>query len=203
MKNIFLSFFLISTILSNPYSYCSDLGIQGTVYGIEEENLLEYILAKTEKVTLPDQEKFREKQIETFKKPQRVELGEASENKTYFFDPKVRVQEDIKDNEGLVVVKKGTVFNPLKTVSLNQDLIFFDGTKKEHLQWAEINPKSKWILINGDPIELEKEFNRPIYFDQSGAITKKLKIQNVPAKVSQQGLNLKIEEIFLGGLDEK
>lgn len=201
MKNFFLSFFLTSTIFSN--TYCSDLGIQGTVYKIEEENLLEYILAKTEKITLPNQEELRKKQIETFKKPQRIELGEASENKVYFFDPTVRVQEDIKDEKGLIVVKKGTIFNPLKTVSLNYDLIFFDGTNKEHLQWAKGNPTAKWILVNGDPIELENELNRPIYFDQAGAITKKLKIQNIPAKVSQKGLNLKIEEIFLGGLDEK
>jgi len=184
-------------------SYGLDFGVQGIVYKIEEEDLLEYILAKTEKITLPNQEKLRKKQIETFKKPQRIELSEASENKVYFFDPTVCVQEDIKDNEGNIVVKKGTVFNPLKTVSLGQDLIFFDGTKKEHIEWAKKNSKAKWILINGDPIELEKELNRPIYFDQSGAITKKLKIQNVPAKVSQKGLSLKIEEIFLGGVDEK
>lgn len=201
MKKSTLCFFLTSIMFSNSYGL--DFGVQGIVYKIEEEDLLEYILAKTEKITLPNQEELRKKQIETFKKPQRIELGEASENKVYFFDPTVCVQEDIKDNEGNIVVKKGTVFNPLKTVSLGQDLIFFDGTKKEHLEWAKKNSKAKWILINGDPIELEKELNRPIYFDQSGAITKKLKIQNVPAKVSQKGLSLKIEEIFLGGVDEK
>lgn len=201
MKKSTLCFFLTSIMFSNSYGL--DFGVQGIVYKIEEEDLLEYILAKTEKITLPNQEELRKKQIETFKKPQRIELGEASENKVYFFDPTVCVQEDIKDNEGNIVVKKGTVFNPLKTVSLGQDLIFFDGTKKEHIEWAKKNSKAKWILINGDPIELEKELNRPIYFDQSGAITKKLKIQNVPAKVSQKGLSLKIEEIFLGGVDEK
>jgi len=201
VKKSTLCFFLTSIMFSNSYGL--DFGVQGIVYKIEEEDLLEYILAKTEKITLPNQEELRKKQIETFKKPQRIELGEASENKVYFFDPTVCVQEDIKDNEGNIVVKKGTVFNPLKTVSLGQDLIFFDGTKKEHIEWAKKNSKAKWILINGDPIELEKELNRPIYFDQSGAITKKLKIQNVPAKVSQKGLSLKIEEIFLGGVDEK
>jgi len=201
VKKSTLCFFLTSIMFSNSYGL--DFGVQGIVYKIEEEDLLEYILAKTEKITLPNQEKLRKKQIETFKKPQRIELSEASENKVYFFDPTVCVQEDIKDNEGNIVVKKGTVFNPLKTVSLGQDLIFFDGTKKEHIEWAKKNSKAKWILINGDPIELEKELNRPIYFDQSGAITKKLKIQNVPAKVSQKGLSLKIEEIFLGGVDEK
>ena len=201
MKKSTLCFFLTSIMFSNSYGL--DFGVQGIVYKIEEEDLLEYILAKTEKITLPNQEELRKKQIETFKKPQRIELSEASENKVYFFDPTLCVQEDIKDNEGNIVVKKGTVFNPLKTVSLGQDLIFFDGTKKEHIEWAKKNSKAKWILINGDPIELEKELNRPIYFDQSGAITKKLKIQNVPAKVSQKGLSLKIEEIFLGGVDEK
>lgn len=202
LKFIPFCFFLGSAYLIPP-AYSLDLGVQGSVFRIEEEDLLEYILAKTNDISLPNQEEIIKAQIESFKKPQRVEIGEACEDRVYFYDPKVKVQADITDHEGNIVVKKGTTFNPLGTVSLNQEMIFFDATNKEHLEWAKQSPKAKWILVNGNPIELEKELNRPIYFDQFGVITKKLKIQNVPAKVSQEGLKLKIEEIFLRGSDEK
>ena len=52
-------------------------------------------------------------------------------------------------------------------------------------------------LVKGKPLDLEAKEKLPTYFDQFGSLTHKLKIKHVPAKVTQEGLQLKIEEILL------
>ena len=44
----------------------------------------------------------------------------------------------------------------------------------------------KIILIAGSPLKLSEELGIPIYFDQYGLITKKLRIKQVPAMVFQE-----------------
>ncbi len=71
-------------------------------------------------------------------------------------------------------------------MKVNEKLILIDGTKKEHLEWARSLRKGhKWVLVKGNPIELEKKHKIPIYFDQYGVLVKTFNIKNVPAKVSQ------------------
>jgi conjugal transfer pilus assembly protein TraW len=55
------------------------------------------------------------------------------------------------------------------------------------------------VLIAGKPLELERETNSPIYFDQFGELTKKFNITHVPAVVEQDGKYLKVTEINIGG----
>jgi len=52
-------------------------------------------------------------------------------------------------------------------MKVNEKLIFIDGTKKEHLEWAKSLGKGhKWILVKGSYRELEKKYKIPVYFDQ-------------------------------------
>ena len=113
------------------------------------------------------------------------------------------MQTDLKDHQGRVFAKKGTKINPLETVNLSHNLIFFDGDDEEQVAWAKekfsesIKTNSiRLILIKGAPLKLAEELNIPVYFDQGG-LTQKLGIHHVPAVVAQENLKLKIEEIKL------
>ncbi|MBA2368070.1 MAG: hypothetical protein H0V82_03495 [Candidatus Protochlamydia sp.] len=97
-----------------------------------------------------------------------------------------------------MLIKKGTSISPLEFINLNQELVFFDATQASHIKWVKSLPKeTKWIVIKGKPLELEEKENHPVFFDQFGAITKKLGIRCVPARVSQVEKRLRIEEIPL------
>ncbi len=195
MKTPFLRSFLYAlAVLATSFAYSADLGFQGCVFPIEEMDLLEHIENTIKSFPeCPDVE-FKE----SFKHPKPVGIGAALVNDVHFYDPTVTIREDIEDNEGNVIVKKGTSVNPLSKYSLDQDLLFFDATKTEQITWARgQGQKTKWILVDGHPSELEEQEQRPIYFDQFGVLIQKLRIKGVPAKVSQQGLKLKIEEFFL------
>jgi conjugal transfer pilus assembly protein TraW len=117
--------------------------------------------------------------------------------------------QDITDHRGQLIHAKGTKINPLETVSLSQDLIFFDGDDEEQVAWVKgkmsidgpqdssSSKQYKVILVKGPPLSLSEEWGLPIFFDQGGVLTKKLGITHVPALVSQEGLHLRIEEIAL------
>lgn len=80
-----------------------------------------------------------------------------------------------------------------------------------------LDPLPKIILTSGSPFELMEQWNslsknplsgnqlvgnqlvenQPVYFDQTGKLTKKLGIKHVPAVVTQEGLKLKVSEIAL------
>ena len=94
---------------------------------------------------------------------------------------------------------KGTQVNPLKEVSWGDPWLFIDGTDDEQLAVAGADHVSKIILVKGIPQEITKKLNRAIYFDQQGILSRKLGIQQVPCRVVQEGLYLKIHEFEPGG----
>lgn len=48
--------------------------------------------------------------------------------------------------------------------------------------------------MNGNPLALEEQEQRAIYFDQQGVLATKLDLTFLPAKVSQDHKQLQIEE---------
>lgn len=199
-----LKLIVISACLSGASLSAKNLGIHGHIYPIEEENLLHVLSRKVSALSEEEvfliQNKVKDHIVSSFKEPYPVEdIRETVKPRIFYFDPTICVQQTIYDHEGHVIVKKGTSINPLENLLLTQDLIFFDATNPLHIEWAKKQPAAKWILIKGRPLDLEEAEKRPIYFDQFGILTKKLKIHQVPAKVSQEGLKLRIEEILIKG----
>jgi conjugal transfer pilus assembly protein TraW len=187
-------------IFSSPLT-AKDLGVHGKLFPIEEESLLEYIkrqagaLSNEERVEI--EESCKKKIAERIKEPKCVQgLGIAKRYRCFFYDPSITANAEIKDSRGNVIVKKGMRVNPLRAHSLPEVLLFFDGTDDEHIRFAqEHNKSSFWVLVKGRPLDLEEEKQRAVYFDQLGVLVRKLGIQNIPARVSQEGNRLKIEEI--------
>lgn len=127
-------------------------------------------------------------------------LGRSQTRRTYYFDPSIQSNLDIKDAEGKVIVAAGKTLNPLDYTSLTQWLVFFDGTDEGQVKAAEaLARKYEWmvkpILVNGGPMDLMKRWKRTVYFDQGGYLVHKLGIENVPALVTQEGKRLRIDEV--------
>lgn len=53
----------------------------------------------------------------------------------------------------------------------------------------------KPVLVAGSYLELMQAWQRPVYVDQQGRLTRQLGITQVPALVSQEGARLRIDEL--------
>jgi len=181
-----------------------DYGVVGTTFEILEEDLLEVIERKlkifeAEGSLHEHQQKFAKQSQERIKRPKPVEgIKHTKEPRSFIYDPSIIVPYDLKDHQGKVFYAKGTKVNPLDYKSLTKPLLFIDGDDGPQVEWAiGLQPVSLIILTNGSPFELMKKLDSPVYFDQEGVLVKKLGIQQVPAKVTQQEKYLLIEEISL------
>lgn len=185
---------MILFLLWNSSLLAKDLGTYGQAFEIKEDHLLRYMQDRSKNMT-EDQLKRIGKTAQPNFKPVKG-VAKARTYRRFHFDPTVCSHEDILDHAQAIVIHKGTCVNPLEHVSLPAELLFIDGNDKGHLDWARSQKENaKWILVNGNPFELEYEEQRKIYFDQQGILSRKLAIENIPARVSQKGKLLQIEEI--------
>jgi conjugal transfer pilus assembly protein TraW len=106
--------------------------------------------------------------------------------------------------DGKLLYKAGTTVNPFDHMHLEKKLIFIDGRDEEQVEWfkgqrriEQIKEEDKLILVAGRPFDLEKELDREVYFDQSGSLVQKFKIEQVPAIVEQEEKVLRIREIVV------
>jgi conjugal transfer pilus assembly protein TraW len=175
-----------------------NLGTYGPTFEIAEPNLLEMIQQKLQslqdsgKIELHQQE--IQKRVEArIKRPKPVPgINKAETSSSRLYDPSFVLNEDIKDHQGRSLGKVGSSYNPLDYSLFGEPFLFIDGDDLVQLQWALSQP-GKIVLVSGSPLELEQQYQRPFYFDQGGILTKKFAIDQVPARVSQQGKMLLIE----------
>ncbi len=65
---------------------------------------------------------FKQRVIENSQRPAPVEgIKRAEKYEQRWFDPSIRLTEDLKDNEGRVFARKGEVVNPLKNRTVCPD----------------------------------------------------------------------------------
>ena len=200
-------FLIISTLVwiySAPLS-AKDFGRLGQTFEIKERDLLRVI---QDKLTLlsesgaleAHQTALQKRSIEQIKNPPPLnDLKRATQTRTFAYDPTLVVAQDLKDHRGQVFHKKGTRLNPLDQVSLKRELIFLDARDRDQIAWVtrqgEAFKNAKIILTGGSPFEWMETWQRPVYFDQGGVLTKKLGIQAVPAVVRGKGRVLEIQEM--------
>ncbi len=194
---------LIATAAS---PHAREIGVIGPVYPIAEPNLLEEILARLraagEDGTLARlQHEALAGVRQSVEHPAPVTgLARVTQARHFYFDPSIVVQEAILDIDGRVLVAPGTRVNPLDVVALSQALLFFDARDTKQLLHArklidERDGKVKVILTGGSYLELMRRWQRPVFYDQQGALTTKLGIRQVPALVTQEGARLRIDEL--------
>src|SRR3546814_2783426 len=93
-------------------------------------------------------------------------LVRASAARRWSFDPTITLETDIRGAKGELIHARGTRVNPLDSVPLRSDLLFFDGDDPDQLAWAlRVSPGAKLIMTKGAPMELMKARQRRFYFD--------------------------------------
>ena len=184
----------------NKTSTVKDYGVRGQTFTIKERSLLEVIMSRLKQAESNGkiaqlQEQFKEKVKSKVINPVAVAgIIKTEAPRIFYYDPSYSAPEDIKDDQGRVVVAKGTSVNPLVSIAWGQPLIFIDGDDESQLTWG-FKQTGKIVLVRGSPILLQEKLGKNFYFDQAGILTKKFGIKQVPAIVAQDGFQLKISEV--------
>lgn len=177
----------------------------GPVYEIAEPSIYEQLekllqekrdsgeLAKIEK-------EGRERSERSIRSPTPVEgLKLARLKRSWTYDPSVVATTDIRDNDGRVIVARGTAVSPLDQVSW-KPMVFFDQRDEAQVRYAqqrmqEWGGRGKAVLVAGNWIDLTKQWKQQVYFDQKGTLIERFGITAVPATVVQQGKVLLVTEV--------
>ena len=186
--------------------YAKDYGVLGQTYEIAEQDFLEYIEAKINRMQSNGQwhqleEQFTQQVKKKVERPTPVALSKAQESRTFLYNPSIVAPFDVHDNQGHLIVSKGTVINPLDRIQLSSTLLFFNADDPEQLDWAiaesKLHSKIKLILTSGSIKSTTRLFKQAAFFDLNGFLTTKFGIQAVPAVLTQSGKRLQISEVKL------
>ncbi len=205
MRILGLSIFLTLAVVSITV-FGADLGAVGPVYEITETDLIEVIKSRLDRMARSGelgrkQGEYRDRVIRGIESPKSIAgIRSTDTPRTFHMNPAMAVSRDIHDADGRLLFAKGTQVNPLDVVSLSKRLLFFDGGDTRQVAFAlrtmtKSQTSVKPILVGGEPLKLMRAWKRPVYFDQGGALVKRLGIQQVPAIVSQDGPRLRIDEV--------
>jgi conjugal transfer pilus assembly protein TraW len=198
----------LAALAAAARTWAEDLGTVGPTYAIEETHLLNAIerqLREKEKSgeLAHLEEAAKQRIIDSIEHPKPLAgIRRTERARSFYFDPSIVVRENITDAKGNIIVPAGTRVNPLEIVSLSKHLLFFDGTDERQVERARqliahYQGKLKPILVAGSYLALMQRWQLPVYFDQQAALTRKLGITQVPALVSQEGTQLRIDELAL------
>ena len=200
---------LLLAVASSAFAlpaHAQHLGVIGPGYPIAEPSLLALIQSKLrelaangglERLQRDSQARIR-RQIE---EPAPVAgLTRTATARTFHFDPSIEVPHPISDAEGRLIVAPGTRVNPLDVVSLSRPLFFFDARDAEQVELARRElagqrGQVKLILTGGSYLDLMRRMKQTVYYDQKGLLTTRLGIRQVPARVTQDGKRLRIDEL--------
>ena len=184
----------------------ANLGTIGPTYPVAEKNLLDVIMAQLRAKEASGELKRHEQEARdraayAVNNPRPVDgLRRAQAARTFYFDPTFTLQSNVVDSTGAVLFPAGTRKNPLEVVSLSKHLLFFDARDPRQVARAReliehYQGKVKPILVGGSYLDLMKRWNKPVFYDQEGALVRKFGIAAVPAIVSQEGQRLRIDEV--------
>lgn len=112
-----------------------DYGIRGEVIEIIEEDL---ITNMKERVREYDWEAAKKRALQNyFDDLKFVELAKSKADNQYEIDLSLTVKENIYDQQGRIVAKKGKVINPSDYSSLNQYIVVIDGMDEDEIDFAK------------------------------------------------------------------
>ena len=197
---------LIAALLLTAGAQARDLGTVGPVYPIAEPDMVDAIKdrlraqqASGELARIEAEGKRRI--MASIQTPAPVPgLRRAQVPRAWHFDPSIHFDEAVLDDKGRVIVPAGTTANPLDVVSLRSTWLLFDGRDPRQVALARAELAAakgpiKPILVGGSALQLSNEWKRPVYFDQGGRTVRRLGLTVVPARVTQDGRFLLVQEV--------
>jgi len=189
-------------------SQAKDLGIQANTFPIAEKDLSQSIKTKLTNLQSTGQlEEIQQKWITKTKakinRPTSVKgLTRAKITQERIHDPSIIVNNDIKDHMGRIIAKKGQIINPLHHKVLTQNIIFINADDQEQLDWSlsqrrqQKNPPII-ILTQGNIMDIMKEKQIRLFFDQNGFLTDHFNIRKLPSLIYQKNDKLIIKEVAI------
>ncbi|MGR9587084.1 conjugal transfer protein [Pandoraea sputorum] len=160
---------------------------------------------------------YRDRTIDSIKNPPSLGIKSDYASRIEIRELKFSIPSDYKDQTGRVIVRRGTIIEPLKIMPLTTGLLFIDGTDPRQVAYAIKRSQSeplKIVLTAGSPYNLRVKYRDvpwhggkgvPFYFDQRKMIINSLsmlygiEINRVPAALTQRGEKLAIEFGMGGG----
>ena len=198
--------------------YAREFAPLGTTFAIEETSFLEMLHKRLHEAEASG--KLEEMEAEAKKRIQKQVLypkavsgiRKTEVSRHFYYDPTLTVEDDIKDHRGVVIHHKGKRVNPLAYTSWGSPMLFIDGDDEAQVVWAlreHGQHHGKIVLVKGSPIELYRELHRELqrsgkakadvrfYFDQGGKICERFHMDRVPARITQEGKRLRIDEVVV------
>lgn len=208
MKHRHISVGLLAVLLPLSFAVLADdLGVVGPIYAIAERDVLELITSKLKNMEKTGelaklQEDYKNKVVAGIERPRPVAGLKATETaNTHYYDPSIVTDKDIVDAKGQLLFKRGTRVNPLDYIGWNTYLLFVDGRDEKQLAFskkmmATSDRPVKIVLVAGEPLALMRKWKFSVYFDQSGKLSQRFAITQVPAIIRQEGKRLRIDELL-------
>lgn len=181
------------------------LGAIGPVYPIAEEDFLAMI---ERRLTAQDasgalsraREHMTARARQAVLQPIALPLPAASVARSWHVDPTYVLPHDVRGADGRLLFAAGTRANPLDIVSLVRPLLLFDGRDARQVTLARRTlgryaGNVKPVLTGGSYIDLMRRWRVPVYYDQQGRLVARLGIARVPALVTQDGRQLRVDEL--------
>lgn len=177
----------------------SDARQLGQVYPIIEKDAHEEVMARAQAF---DSSRYRESvknKVLTYRPQDMVRLPQAQKSRIFTVDMSQTVSRDLKDQNGRVLVAKGSTINPLAKMNWPGKLLFIDGSSKAQMRWLLSSTLAKDIsvkivLTDGDYIAVREKLGRPVFY-ANRLLVDRLRIAAVPSLVRQNGLVMEVREI--------
>lgn len=182
--------------------------VGGSNYKIAEEDIArlmkEYVANNEDKIkTKLAKAKEKLKEDVANYKPSNMtkKIFPATKNRTHYPETIYTVKEDIMDNHGGILYKKGYKFNPLHYITLRDKYVFFDYTNKEQVEWIKANRLDKditvrLIITDGRVFDAIKFFDREVFY-ANDPLLEKFNVWASPSVVVQEGDRIKVEEFYV------
>lgn len=183
----------------------ADLGTWGDLWPVAEPDMLTVIESRLKALAQSGEMdkkmvEFKARVVRNSQRPAPVEgIKKADKYEQRWFDPSIKLTEDLKDQNGVLFARKGQVLNPLKTVPFMQTLYFINGDDPDQVAWMKRQvPEtfiSKIILVKGSVPDTSAALDSRIYFDQNGVLSQRFGLTSVPARITPapSGERLNIE----------
>lgn len=196
-------------------TFAEDLGVKGQTYAQDPDGRAQMRAVMRHKQETGELDRFwkdyREKVIASIRNPDPLGVRTDYAPRTELHNLRFMMQQDYVDQNGHVVVKKGTVIEPLKVMPLTSGLLFIDGTDARQVEWAVARSRTeplKIVLTAGSAYLLRIKYRNiewhgspgvPFYFDQRKMIINTMRrtygidISSVPVAMFQQGDQLELQ----------
>ncbi|AHE47255.1 TrbC family F-type conjugative pilus assembly protein [Klebsiella pneumoniae] len=179
--------------------------VSAQTFPIKEKSIVQELEERSNKY---DWEAAKKNAIKsTWQNQWMASLPVSDENKIWYIDPTIQVNQDIRDNQGNLIAAAGQKGNPLAQFPQKLTMIVFDPMNSEQLTWAKIQFRHRFGEGKVMPIftrikrddgwkhleELRGQFYGQMYKINPEIISRFL-IKSTPTIISVEGTYFKVQQ---------